>query len=59
MYWIWDGIKDEDIFPNDDRGAVPRAEYGFVWEISVDEEGNDQFLERIDFKLDLMTKSKE
>ncbi|KAK1744523.1 hypothetical protein QTG54_005056 [Skeletonema marinoi] len=48
-------ISDDDIFPKDDRGSVPRAEYGFIWKFSIDAEGNAQFLKRIDFKLNLIT----
>ena len=49
-------ISDDDIFPKDDRGSVPRAEYGFIWKFSIDAEGNAQFLKRIDFKLNLITR---
>jgi phosphohistidine phosphatase SixA len=48
-------ISNDDIFPKDDRGSVPRAEYGFIWKFSIDAEGNAHFLKRIDFKLDLIT----
>jgi hypothetical protein len=50
-------ISDEGIFPKDDRGAVPRLEYGFVWKFAVDAEGNGKVLERFHFKLDLINES--
>jgi hypothetical protein len=46
-------VSDDRTFPKDDRGAVPRFEYGFVWKFAVDAEGNGHFLERLDFKLGL------
>jgi phosphohistidine phosphatase SixA len=51
------GIDTSDVqtFPVDDRGAVPKEEYGFVWIFSIDEAGNGTFLKRIAFELDLTT----
>jgi hypothetical protein len=51
------GIDTSDIqnFLIDDRGAVPKEEYGFVWVFSIDEAGNGTFLKRMDFEFDLTT----
>lgn len=50
-------MSNEEIFPKDEWGDVPSAEYGFIWKFLVDAEGNGQFLERFNLKLDLMTES--
>ena len=45
-------ISNDTIYPKDENGKNPRPDYSFVWQLSIDEDGNATLAKR--YTLDLM-----
>ena len=44
-------ISNDTIYPKDENGKLPRPDYSFVWQLSIDEDGNATLAKR--YTLDL------